>query len=439
MMRYALALLLAIFVTACTELEVRRFDGGTIEGIPYLLPSKSFVVSIQYTLEECSLDASVTPPSFKFVVGKTISVVPAIEPDVTEKYVVPYSSLHHWTKDTDITIENYDNLTLKSVNATVTDKTGETINALIGTTLRVASLAGGVRLSAANSRNAGPMRGTYCGNEAIRALDEAALLRAAIAAKHPVSGVRDPVSALEAVKAQLTYKQVVFWTPAKPPKGTSATRFEHTIYPDSLVDSQRWITRDGVAYLTSNPNAPADGKLREFSTQIALDLNEPSVGDDERIDRVGGFVLRLPILGLLRIREASCPVSRSGDANSVVLAAEHAVPQLGQYVVIPMRNGIFENQTLVVNVSAEGVLTKVGLKADAAALAAVNSLNTDLDAIAKAKDARDRAKADAVQSALSKPKTDARETKDTNNAIADCLKAQAAVVAAGGTPTGTCQ
>ena len=104
-----------------------------------------------------------------------------------------------------------------------------------------------------------------------------------------------------------------------------------------------------------------------------------------------------------------------------------------------MQNRILENRTLVVNLSADGVITKVSIRASAAALAAANSLNTDLDALEKAKDARDKAKADAAQSALGKPKNDVQLIKDLNNAIAECLKAQAAVVAAGGTPPGTCQ
>jgi hypothetical protein len=205
--------------------------------------------------------------------------------------------------------------------------------------------------------------------------------------------------------------------------GKSESRYTLDIYPKVLVDSNRWITSDGVKYLNSGKQTK-DGKLSELDTQVTLDLGEPSVGDDNKSASTAGFIFRLPIIGLLRVCDVSCPSTLSGDSNSVLLTGEYAIPQLGQYVVVPLTSRPFENQTLVVNISADGVITKLGLKTNATALAAANSINSDLDAIQKAVDARNKAKADATQSAQSKGKNDAQAIKDTNNAIAECLKAR---------------
>jgi hypothetical protein len=423
----------------CTDLEVKRLGHGVTEGIPYYLPKKSFLVSAEYVLNQCDLDTA-SPPNLTFRITKTITIVPLVEPDENEKFYIPYSSLRNAFKDTDITVENYDNLTLKSVNATVTDKTGETITALIGTSLRVASLAGGVNLLG-RAKSVAPQREDYCGVEAITRLDEYARLSAlaAAGAKAPA----DLAAQVDAARAALAFKQVLHWTPTKPKGELAQTRFETTLYPSALVGPKRWITQDGIEALKARKDGETlvdkEGHIQALVTHIALDTLEAVSGDSGPEFFPNGFRLRNPVLGVLRACDVHCSTESSGDANNVLIAAEYAVPQLGDYIVMPLKNRVFEAQTLVITLSADGVITKMGLKSNATALAAATSVNADLDAIQKAKDARDKAKADAMQSALSKSKNDANQVKDENDAIAECRKAQAAVISAGGTPVGTCQ
>jgi hypothetical protein len=442
--RVGKTLVMTGFVSAvlggCTDLEVRRLGHGVTEGIPYYLPKKSFLVSAEYVLNECALDQA-TPPNFRFRTTKTITILPLVEPDEKEKFYIPYSSLRNAFKDTDISVENYENLTLKSVNATVSDKTGETITALIGTSLRVASLAGGVNLLAKSKTGPRPRREDYCGTEAISRLDEYVRLSALAAANAPASA--DLVAQVAAAKAALTFKQVLRWTPSKPTGAVTVSRFETTLYPSVLVGPEKWITQKGIDELKAQKGGDSlvdqGNRVLALVTHIALDTLEPVSADLDPETFPKGFRLRNPVLGLLRACEVQCPIGSSGATNNVLIAAEYAVPQLGDYIVIPLKNRVFETQTLEINLSADGVITKMGLKSNATALAAVTSINTDLDAIQKAKDARDKAKADAMQSALSKGKNDANQVKDENEAIAACRKAQTDVAAAGGTPVGTCQ
>lgn len=423
-------------LVGCTDLEVKRLGHGVVEGIPYYLPKKSFLVSAEYVLNQCDLDTA-SPPNLTFRISKTITIVPLVEPDEKEKFYIPYSSLRNAFKDTDITVENHDNLTLKSVNATVSDKTGETITALIGTSLRVASLAGGVNLLA---RGRSVPRDAYCGAEAISRLDEYARLSALAAAGGKVSA--DLAAQVDAARAALAFKQVLHWTPIKPTDKTAQTRFETTLYPSALVGPKKWITKEGIDALARKEGetlVDKEGRIQALVTHIALDTLEAVIADPDPESFPNGFRLRNPVLGVLRACDLRCSSESSGEASNVLIAAEYAVPQLGDYIVLPLKNRIFEAQTLVINLSADGVITKMGLKSNATALAAATSVNADLDAIQKAKDARDKAKADAMQSALSKSKNDANQVKDENQAIAECRKAQAAVISAGGTPVGTCQ
>jgi hypothetical protein len=106
---------------------------------------------------------------------------------------------------------------------------------------------------------------------------------------------------------------------------------------------------------------------------------------------------------------------------------------------MPLRNRLFENQTLVIGLSADGAITKLGVKSNATASAALSSISTDLEAINKAKTAEDKAKADARTAALAKDRDHANSVKADNSAVADCLAAQKALAAAGGKVVGTCQ
>jgi len=45
----------------------------------------------------------------------------------------------------------------------------------------------------------------------------------------------------------------------------------------------------------------------------------------------------------------------------VLNTSVHIIPQLGSYVGMPLKNRLFEAQTLTISLSAEGAVTKLGL------------------------------------------------------------------------------
>jgi hypothetical protein len=444
---------LGVLTSACTELKVKQLPTGVIEGIPYALPQKSFLITTEYSLADCTVKLTAEKKwTVVLETSQTIGVVPVTEVDQKHRFYIPYSTLRNAFKDTDITIESYDNQTLKSVSATVNDKTGETITAAIGTALRIATIATGVTsFDAATLQKEEDLRKLYCGDEAIRALNEIKKLKGSGAAPAKAAGKADAKDApkpadadaaaarIAQIKAQyLTHKEVLRWTPAKPqyPQGTTpnSKTVSVEIYPKAFLDKEKWIKKAGIATQDLD-----NGRIKRMITYVFLDLDEIIEPDPPLGDSPAGFVLRNAPTGLLRVCDAPCPAAFGGDVGNVLSAAEHVVPQLGRYVVMPLKNRAFENQTLVINLSADGAITKLGLKSNATAPAALTSLNADLEAINKAKAAHDKAKADAMTAAAAKDKDHANSVKDQNNAVAECLAAQQAVVDAGGTATGTCQ
>src|ERR1700680_769192 len=121
----------AFLLGGCTELEVRRAPPGPIEGIPYTLPKKTFVVTVSYELKGCT-DGTPQP---QVKASKLVNVVPTTLPDENERFYIPYTSLRNWFKDTNITIESFDNQTLKTVTSIVSDKTGDAITSVVSSAL----------------------------------------------------------------------------------------------------------------------------------------------------------------------------------------------------------------------------------------------------------------------------------------------------------------
>lgn len=436
-------------LAGCTEIEVRKLANGPIEGIPYALPQKVFLISSVYELQGCSVDPpekTGDKPVFRLSLAKTVTPVPSTEVDPAERYYIPYESVRNAFKDADITIESYENQTLKSLSSTVEDKAGETVTAAVGTVIKIAAIAAGV--SAADVARHGPtpsqLRESYCGKDAAQALDTIKKLMARKVAKKPSASdavgsaadnadIDDQIARVK--QLHLVHKEMLRWVPGK------GRPMAIEVYPQDFISKHTWVTTNGIDALKNSGGSAIDasGRIIRLKSEVALYTSMLPSNDLKESVPPKGFVVRSPALALLRVCDEGCPAAEEGDVSKVMFAAEHAVPQLGQYVIIPLKNRMFESQTISLALTTDGVLSKVGWKSSASGPAAVQALNTNLDAIAKAKTASDKAKADARAAAATKDRDHANAVKEDNNAVADCLKAQKAVADAGGTTTGHCQ
>jgi hypothetical protein len=125
--------------------------------------------------------------------------------------------------------------------------------------------------------------------------------------------------------------------------------------------------------------------------------------------------------------------------DGVVGTSDVTVPQLGDYVVLPLRNRIFQNQKIELTMSESGALQKIGVNSKATASSAAESFNANFDQIKEYRDAREKAKDDARTAAANQPSIVAKKTTEINQALTACFEAQKALKEAGGAPVGTCQ
>jgi len=421
----------SIFVSAigvtllcgCTELKVKRATPGQIEGIPYTLPKKTFVVTVTYELKEC-IDA-VSPPQVK--ASKMVNVTPTTQPDDNERFYIPYASLRNWFKDTSITVESYENQTLKGVSSTITDKTGEAITSIVSSAIKLATFGAG----AAPSKAPTEVKGAKCNPDAVAALAKLVEL------KKKEKPTEQETATIADLRSQVTHKEVVYWSPAKPTPLPDQKKvpliLEITISPTGLVGGGgKWVIGDAAVI------------ANDLTSTVQLTVNGTVTAD--AATPPSGFLLRQGPSATLRVCERSCPIPTvdgtgavQTDETPVLNTSVHIIPQLGSYVGMPLKNRLFEAQTLTISLSAEGAVTKLGLTSNATAVAALQTFGTNLDALSKAEDARKKAEAAAAESEQNAKKDHADRVAKDNNAVADCLKAQKALRDAGGTVTGTCQ
>ncbi|MDP9651590.1 hypothetical protein [Paraburkholderia caledonica] len=443
-------------LSSCTSVySVKRpNDSSAIVGIPYSLPQKIFLVSAKYTITQCEVKGK----QLQVSATKQIAITSETEPDPSERYYIPYSSLRNFFKDTDLTIESFDNSTLKSMNATIADKTGPTITAVLGTALRIASLAGGVALT---GFEVSPTTEDLCKADVVDALKAQSKQQAQGAAKTKGATKTKTASAADAASAPqaasqpdnnspTTFSTVFLW---RPQLGRSrSTTFSQPFYPRQIL--KRWLTDAGYKLLNNNdlkndaidhPPALDDVILRSLKTELRIDLVAPQ--RKTTLDgATEGIVPREPAYGLLQACDDACPdpTTKGGNpseysTHGVFYASEETVPQLGSYVILPLRNRMFETQTATITLSSDGAINKLGLKSNATAPEAASAVNTNLDSIEKARDARTKARTDAAASSANATQDAAKQVTEKNKAISDCLSAQKVVRDAGGTAVGQCQ
>ncbi|MCA8283980.1 hypothetical protein LGN21_30805 [Burkholderia cepacia] len=448
-------------LSSCTSVySVKRPDDSSpIYGIPYSLPQKIYIVSAKYTITQCEL---LKNGSLHIQVNKQITITSETQPDPSERYYIPYSSLRNFFKDTDLTVENFDNSTLKSINATIADKTGPTITALVGTALRVASLAGGVTLTNAG---APPTTQDMCKADVLKALNAQAKSQAQGsgktkgAAKPATASATDTASATQAASAPdsnspTTFSTVFVWRPqlSDTPDPKHPEISGH-FYPRRILD--RWLTPRGYKALNNRdqnedtieiPAGQDDVIVKSLRTELRIDpvVVQKKVNIDSASTQ--GIILREPAYGLLQACDEACPNPMPGGSESsgysthgVFHVSEETVPQLGSYVILPLRNRMFETQTATIALSSDGAINKLGLKSNATLPDAASTANTDLDALQKARDARAKARTDAAAAEANAAQDAAKKVTNDNKAISECLSAQKAVRDANGTVVGKCQ
>lgn len=129
----------------------KGFEGLWPENFGTLLGGECSAQKLQVLLGTVQNIDTPTNATIAIEVAHSVDATPRFVQDHDNAYVVQYSNLSDRNKKTDLNVKTYPNGTLKSVNATLTDRTAQVISGFLRGALQLAAASQGVPVSFASA------------------------------------------------------------------------------------------------------------------------------------------------------------------------------------------------------------------------------------------------------------------------------------------------
>lgn len=399
----------------CTELQSSLVGNGGKEalqgGILYSLPMAQYQLETSFRLTSCPdlSIAGIPVEAGKILLAPDFEIKQTAEekivPDPDKLYVLNYEEMSGPTKTSTLKVDLHENGTIKNINAGVSDRTTEVAKAAIKTGFKVVQLASGLPTIATFDKATGVMSaGVICtpyaeqliikrgatdnkqrtetatllgktqtleqaravveasdtpSDQAIAALEAA--LQESLAAERALAGTQ---KLLAKIDAALTVKVSDIW-PKKGTERTTRTRMPAPPIAKLLMDGSFTLASDDLkaqVITTSLAELPAQlAVLTEISkaTNTGARTGNCSSGTwDCSTDRQGVYY-RVPAKAYLRSCMTGSDLSTTclGIPEDSLLLNEYLdVPQLGVLAVLPLKNGVGQDNVLAATFSDKGML-----------------------------------------------------------------------------------
>ena len=411
-----------VLLQGCTSLNAVRVDDGKmqLEGAPYNLTFTQYDLTVKRRLTSCfeEMDDPVKPGEKKKVpnmkVTTTVEATRKEARDPSREYVIDFAALRSFFKTTDIAVEYYDNGALKSVNASVTDKTGEFLKSSFTAAAKVAMLGTGIG--------------------AVEAPPDACFPKVndkVLESKATEDRLEEKTAALKRQTEQLEKLQAV--AVALGPTRSAAERREFAEQVKVLYLAKAEVDKEQKALavlldeltFTSKVTWPLSGSVfaeRIVAPLVAENIEKwGSIGEKTKVDKVleaetsvyvrlvsdspsakhvlcadqecekykpvealTGLKYRLAMPGTLK----ACSNESCVGPKVVLFKDAGMFSQLGPIMSLPLRNYPFMTQTVVLTMNEAGQPTKLGYKSEANAEKAMDVLNTFVDEYGKVRQAK---------------------------------------------------
>ena len=501
-------------LVGCTSLstrgELRTADmANAVKGVPYALPQLQYDVKITRTLAQCeepALPAAVPATSSKKSRKKPPSVpVPAAPPvdalkftvkaEATsafvagERYMLDYEKLAGFTKISSITLDYYENGSLKSINASAEDRSAAIIGDLGKAAFSIARIAMGIPGGSAAPEKEAQEPILVCSAAAKAVIADVKKATVLLTdAKTELESRTDRVTNLtdqlklgtlnsagkgklqKAIDAQTEQAVLVTDRQGALDKLTaklSVTTTERISFATDQLSGFLPLRTDGLDKLlplvdrkmapkdSGDPNVCnlGDAKaclLRVLQAEWAVQPLAPSRGTPledsnpltvKTADAQKGIFVRQPEAArLLVCRTGKAPVCSTRSDELLFTSSDAMAPQLGQLRLLPFRNEMFQNNSLVLSLRENGGIEKFeykDLKARGEAMAAAAA---DLAAQGLSfADARRKDRLDDTAAKLAKTTADRQAEIDAIQFQIDLLTKQQSLSKLGNTDLATVQ
>jgi hypothetical protein len=323
-------------------------------------------------------------------------------PDNEQAYLIDYEILASWMKQTNVSIDLYDNGTLKAINASLADKSSEVILNVVKSGVAIAKMV----MGGPSATDATSLQTVYspCQNQISQALLDLPWLNKQIAA---LTRQRDAyMQMLKTVTfvTDSTTRQVL----QEFLKDTESTqkaieilsaRQKQIIKRLTVVERVRFVPMAGkssqpfplpkqISEDWFNPDHlnTVDNKNLFTAVVTAQVIVAPPAGSDKSKECQTGIVYRNPAQAILSICPGKSCINDKGNPTPGVeelYRARTVIPQMGKIARLPLKNTMFQSKTLMAAFSQDGVLTKLTFSNEAAAEKASATLAQALPSISK--------------------------------------------------------
>jgi hypothetical protein len=402
----------------CTTLDAVKVDSGVMkaEGAPYNLTFTQYELTVKRRLTSCwdtednPADPKKPKKAANMKVTTTVEATRKEARDPSQEYVIDYAALRSFFKTTDVAVEYYDNGALKSVNATVTDKTGEFLKSTFSAAAKIAMLGTGTagEVSKACKDEVDTMVTQAAQAEKDVTAKTAALtkqtellekLQAVAVALGPTRNpterreFADQVKALYQAKADLEkdqktladlLKKLTFTSKVTWPKDGS-TFSGQIVAPLTRDDVKKWgtVSDEGIGRLKTETGVWALISTDSPSAKHVV-CGGVQCSTQTPAAVATGLKYRLAMLGKLQAcTNASC----TGD-DVELFNDDGMFSQLGPIMTLPLKNYPFMTQTVVLTMNEAGQPTKLGYKSEAGAEKAMDAVNSFVDEYGKVRQAK---------------------------------------------------
>ncbi len=405
-------------------------ENRPVEGLLYYLPAVGIDFEVTRTLANCKFENGKAKLDFK----SEITVAEKVTIDPSEPHLIGYENLQNGLKDIDLTVELYENATLKSVNAIVTDKTANVVENSFSL------LANSVRISSGFDKETDKKH--PCTEEVGKALEALPLETKKLKSKqvelNKIISDNNPEDAkkkkeiearIKELGALITqYNSLLSWTERSMWIPTNSND-QHIFEPLDKNYVQIFFKkpeRDAEANDFLSAAQDANHRISveaKITPKVAVEIDLPK-GDKNSKKHL---VYRSPVPATLYLCKQVCGAIESGGLPPrEILLKTHdmLLPQAGVKIALPFKNGAFEDQTLTVSFRENGSIEKFRYIDKAqfeAASGALNSLSANLLALQQELDGQELAEINAqtaMNEALKKQADSKRELIEAEQQLA---------------------
>ena len=407
-----------ILLTGCTTtLTSTKIESGSDlaldeVGGTYYLPKQAINAAITYELRSCETGGNSPTPNVK--ISKSVAISTSNSPDGNARFYVPAGSLSSGNKTTSLTISTFDDGTLRSLGATIDDRTSESIGGIVNSAGSILGIATGATIATATGGTGGSLECNETIKKTIKRRDD---LTGDLRDPNKFLGEEERAAAIDVLNrltAMTRYTRNISFTP-DPNGAIQEARVSKTFDQSKSTEARlnSWLNGSPVSgqfvgetlktVICIRPGIDGGEEIANSMNRCGKYLNptklvnpvklasaeKPSGQEDNKRDGKAQQSSRNPSsenLGLIyrdpkSVRVIVCGKTCEGAQSEVIGQSQVALAQFGPWRSIQLTSKAFQDKNVMASWNAGGRLTSLTFGSSSSLEALANTLNTSAQSI----------------------------------------------------------